>query len=332
MRFFEYHILGDFMLKRMFTKKICLMAAVIFSLTLVYLIPEKPSELEVKQELEYVNKEATKSVIYLLDSSNYLARTMVVTTNQEIEKKAKELLEILIRDGKGESKIPSGFQSIISSDTKVKSLKFENGLMKVDFSKELLDTNVDQEEKVIEAIVYTLTSIETVDKVIIYVEGEILSKLPKTGIHLPSTLDKSYGINKEYHISSYKDINKVTVYYVSKYNDDTYYVPVTKYLNDDRDKIKIIVDELAGSYLYSNSLMSFLNNNTLLLSSEINDNALSLVFNQYILNDQTSRNILEEVIYTISLSVGANYEVDQVIFNVEDEEICKSVIKTIENF
>ena len=44
-----------------------------------------------------------------------------------------------------------------------------------------------------------------------------------------------------------------------------------------------------------------------------------------------SKDILEEVIYTISLSVGANYDVEKVIFNVENEEICKSVIKTLEN-
>lgn len=319
------------MLKKMFTKKLCLIIAIAFSVTLISFIPNEEQNLDIKQELEYVNKQATKSVIYLLDSNNYLSRTMVVISDKEVKAKAKELLEILIKDGKGESKIPNGFKSIISSETKIKSLTFQEGLIKVDFSSELLDTNKETEEKIIEAIVYTLTSIEGVDKIIIYVDGEILTKLPKTGINLPSTLDRSYGINKEYDISSYKDVNKVTIYYVSKYNDDTYYVPVTKYLNDDRDKIKIIVDELASSYLYSSNLMSYLNSNTTLLSSEINDDSLSLVFNQYIFSDQTTKNILEEVIYTISLSVGANYDVEQVIFNVEDEEICKSVIKVLEN-
>ena len=240
-------------------------------------------------------------------------------------------MEILIKDGKGESKIPNGFRSLISSETKINSVHYNDGLIKVDFSSELLDTNIEQEEKIIEAIVYNLTMIENVDNVIIYVDGDILTKLPKTGITLPSTLDKSYGINKEYDISSYKDINKVTVYYVSKYNDNTYYVPVTKYLNDEREKIKIIVDELASSYLYNSNLMSYLNSNTTLLSSEITDDTLSLVFNQYIFSDQTTKNILEEVIYTIGLSIGVNYDVKQVVFNVDNQEIYKSVIKTLEN-
>lgn len=319
------------MLKKMFTKKLILIMAVTFSLTLVCLIPNDSSKLNAKQELKYVDKEVAKSVAYLLDSNNYLARTMVVTSNAKIEEKARELMEILIKDGKGESKIPNGFRSLISSETKINSVHYNDGLIKIDFSSELLDTNIEQEEKIIEAIVYTLTSIENVDKVIIYIDGDILTKLPKTGITLPSTLDKSYGINKEYDISSYKDINKVTVYYVSKYNDNTYYVPVTKYLNDEREKIKIIVDELASSYLYNSNLMSYLNSNTTLLSSEITDDTLSLVFNQYIFSDQTTKNILEEVIYTIGLSIGVNYDVKQVVFNVDNQEIYKSVIKTLEN-
>ena len=87
------------------------------------------------------------------------------------------------------------------------------------------------EERIIEAIVYTLTSIENVNYVIIYMEGEILTKLPQSKITLPSTLDRSIGINKEYNITSKNNIHKTTIYYVSKFNDNTYYVPVTKINN-----------------------------------------------------------------------------------------------------
>ena len=312
------------MLKRYFFKKTVLFLALAFSLLLIYLTPN--NDISFKQEVSY-NDTSTKSVIYLMDSNNYVARTKVKTTNRNIELKAKELLEILIKDGNGEGKIPSGFKSIISSETKINSIKYENNLIKVDFSSELLDTKKEYEEKIIEAIVYTLTSIDGVDNVIIYVDGDILSRLPKTGITLPGTLDKSYGINKEYDIDSYKNLSKVTVYYISKYNDDTYYVPVTKYINDDTDKIKIIIDSLSSSNLANPNLMSFLNSNTVLLSSELNDESLSLVFNQYIFNDLETKNILEEVIYTISLSVEANYNVKEVLFQVNNEEIYKSVIK-----
>ena len=303
-------------------------SAVLFALLLLCLIPNK--ELKIEEKVKYIENDNLKTVIYLLDNHNYLARTTVAINSTEIERKAKDLLNILIEDSSGESKVPNGFKSIIPSNTEIKSLELVDDIIKVNFSKELLDVSEEYEEKVIEAIVYTLTSIEGVNKVIIYVDGDVLSKLPKTKINLPSTLDKSYGINKEYNISSFKNINSVTIYYVSKFNDDTYYVPVTKYMNDDREKIKIIIEELASAPLYNTGLMSYLNSNISLLASEQDVDTLSLVFDDYLFNDANSKNILEEVIFSISLSVGDNYDVKEVIFEVNNEEIYKSVIKTIE--
>ena len=316
------------MIKRFTMKRIIMSSAVLFALLLLCLIPNK--ELKIEEKVKYIENDNLKTVVYLLDNHNYLARTTVAITSTEIEKKARDLLNILIKDSSGESKVPNGFKSIIPSNTEIKSLELVNDIIKVNFSKELLDVNEEYEEKVIEAIVYTLTSIEGVNKVIIYVDGDVLSKLPKTKINLPSTLDKSYGINKEYNISSFKNINSVTVYYVSKFNDDTYYVPVTKYMNDDREKIKIIIEELASTPLYNTGLMSYLNSNISLLASEQDIDTLSLVFDDYLFNDANSKNILEELIYSISLSVGDNYDVKEVIFEVNNEEIYKSVIKTIE--
>ena len=316
------------MIKRFLSKKIIMSSAVLFALFLLCLIPNK--ELKVEEKVKYIENDNLKTVIFLLDGHNYLARTTVAISSKEIEKKAKELLQVLIKDGNGESKIPSGFQSILPNDTEILSIELVDDIIKVNFSKNLLEIKEELEEKMIEAIVYTLTSIDGVNKVIIYVEGDILSQLPKTKIHLPGTLDRSYGINKEYNIESFKNVNSVTVYYVSKYNDNTYYVPVTKYLNDDREKIKIIIDELASAPLYNTNLMSYLNGNISLLATEQELDSLSLVFNNYLFNDANSKNILEEVIYSISLSVGDNYDVQEVIFEVNDEEIYKSVIKTIE--
>ena len=53
-------------------------------------------------------------------------------------------------------------------------------------------------------------------------------------------------------------------------------------------------------------------------------------FNENILNDFNDNNILEEVIYTISLSINDNYEVNNVFFSVNDKEIVKTTIKSLE--
>ena len=320
------------MLKKASIRKILVSISALFALFLIYLIPNNTdnSKLNINYELNYIEQDINKEVVYLLDSYNMLGRSEVVinSENLSVEKKARELIEVLIKGGAGEDRIPNGFRSILSSETKILSLKFNEGIIKVDFSKELLDVDKENEEKMIEAIVYTLTSIKGVDKIIIYVEGDILTKLPQTNKNLPATLDKSYGINKEYDITSTSNITMTTVYYINKYNDNYYYVPVSKFSNDNRNKITIIVDSLSSSPTYKANLMSFLNYNTKLLSATQNIDTLSLNFNSYIFNDVSEKKILEEVIHTISLSVEDNYDVNELIFKVDDEEIYKTTFKS----
>ncbi len=318
------------MLKRIYIKKLIVCFVALFAILLLYILPNEEEKLETKQELSYVDKDIENSSIYLLDSNNYLACTKIVTKNKDIEGKAKELLQALIIDSNKQDSIPNGFKPIIPSNTEIRSLSFNEGVIKVDFSSELMNTNMDNEEKIIEAIVFTLTSIEDVNYIVIYMDGNILTKLPQSKITLPSTLDRSFGINKEYNINNTKNINKTTIYYISEFNDKEYYVPVTKVNNDDRKKIEIIIDELSSSNVYKTNLMSYLNNNTKVISVNETLDELVINFNSAIFNDINNKEILEEVIYTISMSVNDNYDVNTIVFNVEDEEIYKSMLKSIE--
>lgn len=315
------------MLKRMSIRKIAITTISLAAFLMVYLMPN--NDLKKEEHLEYVNKDIETSPVYLLNSNNYLTRNLVATSSKTIEQKALELLEVLIIEGGGESKIPSGFRSIIPSDTEILSIKYDHNVLKVDFSESLLNVSKENEEKVIEAIVYTLTSIDDVNEIIIYINGKILTNLPKSKINLPSTLNKNFGINKEYNLTSLKNINQVTVYYISKFNDNVYYVPVTKYLNSNREKIEIIIDELTTHTLLQTNLMSYLNSNTELLKTSNENGILNLTFNNYIFDDLNEENILEEVLYTICLSINNNYDVNEVIFNVDKEKVYTKVLKEI---
>ena len=99
------------------------------------------------------------------------------------------------------------------------------------------------------------------------------------------------------------------------------------YVNSDIERIKIIVDELTKIPKFN--LMSYLNSNTELLKvSEVN-NELRLEFNDYIFNDFDTKNILEEVLNTFSLSIKDNYDVDSYSIIVNNEEIYKKVLNSI---
>jgi len=321
------------MLRRMSIRKITVTTLALFAIVLLYLMPESENnELELKpNKVEYVY-DNTVEVIYLLDSNDYVARTSIATCNCDTIDVAKELISGLTLDGKKSSIIPNGFKSIIPAGTSVLGVDLQEGVLTINFSSEFLDINEKYEEKMIEALIYTLTSVDGIDRLIIKVEGEILKKLPFSGKILPTALDKTFGINKKYELTSLSDIESYTVYYVSSYNDNQYYVPVTRYVNSEKqDKIKIIVDELASAPIYESNLMSFLNGGTKLIDYKLEDSILKLNFNNSILDDITSNHILEEVIYTISLSVLDLYnEVEQVDFLVENEEIYKNLTKTLE--
>ncbi len=298
----------------------------LFAMFLIYIIPANEKTLDIKEELEYVNTNIESSPIFLMDQNSYVALTSVAVNDTNIENKAKQLIKVLTIGGM-DSKIPSGFSAIIPPNTEVLSLSYENGIIKVDFSKDILNISEKLEEKMVEAIVYTLTSIDKVEGVIIYVEGDILTKLPKTKINLPSTLDKTFGINKEFDLTSTKDITDVTIYYINQISDNYYYVPVTKYINDDRDKASIIIDELSSNFNPNKNLMSFLNDGTKLVSSSVKDGNMYLNFNENILNSSVSEEISKETLDMISLSIGANYEVKEVVFNVLDKELYKVALE-----
>lgn len=315
------------MIKRIIIKKMVILSCVFFALLLLYLIPNE-NKIEYNEEVIYINGEVTTHDIFLLDNSNKLALTSIIIEHEKELDIARELIEVLIKDGKYESKIPSGFKSIIPSETKINNLILEDDILKVDFSKALFEGNKEYEEKIIESLVYTLTSIKGINKIILFIDGQVLTKLPYSNKIIPSMLDRKYGINKKYDFVTIEDITSLTIYYIDKYNDNYYYVPVTSYINDNREKIEIIIEELASSKLYTSDLMSFLDNETKLISSSNDNKTLTLEFNDAIFNDMTEKTILEEVTYSISLSVFDAYDVKEVIFINNNEEIYK---KGVEN-
>ena len=303
-------------------KKISKYTILLLVVFLFYLFPTKE-----KYDLD---KEVSKEVninyhdIYLIDKNNYVAKTNIQVSSLKKDLLIDELIEAMKIDGKYQDKIPNGFCALLPSDTKLLGKEINNDVVTLNFNSNVLDVKSENEEKVIESLIYSITSIDGIDKIIIKIDGENLKKLPKTGIILDTELTRDYGINKTYDIDSIKSINKVTIYYTNKNNNsDVYYVPVTKYVNNDEEKIKIIIDELASKFSFESNLMSYLNYNTKLLDYNLNENEIDLNFNEYLFDSTENKKVLEEVIYSISYSVMDNYNVDKVNFFVNSEKVTK---------
>lgn len=317
------------MIKKMLYKKILVASSLLVVLFMLYLIPTKKEVEFAETNLEYVYPNNLETV-YLLDSNDYVARVLISASNESSVSKALSLIDALIIGGKKENVIPNGFRSIMPSGTKVNDIKLEDGVLIIDFSKDILDIDKKYEDKMIEALTYTLTSINDIDSVKLLVDGEELKKLPNSNKILPTFLDKSYGINKIYEITNVGNIDSYTVYFVNSVNDSKYYIPVTKYINDNKqDKIRIIIDELATSFTYQSNLNSFLNENAKLLNYEVIDKQIKLNFNDMIFSDITNNDILEEVVYTICLSINDSIDIDSVVFMANDKEMLRKNISDL---
>ena len=70
--------------------------------------------------------------------------------------------------------------------------------------------------------------------------------------------------------------------------------------------------------------MSFMNEEAKLVSSNIENRKISLDFNSYIFDDATTKDVLEEVIYTICLSAKDNYDIDEVVLTSDNKEFYKT--------
>ena len=316
------------MLKKSALRRIMVSTLALIIVTVLYFFPTDDNNNQIAQKVEYVSVDNTP--IYLMNPDNYVVRTSIATKEKEPLALVKEMIDALTIGNEKQDYIPKHFSSIIPENTKLLDVSLEDGLLKIDFSKEFLNTTKEMEEIMIEAIVYTLTEIDGIDKIMIFVEGTKLEVLPQSNIKLPNTLDRSYGINKVYDITSLKDLTKTTIYYIGEFNDLIYYVPVTKIENDNgNNKIEIIIDELKSSPIYETNLMSYLATSVRLESYEELENQVILSFNNEIFDDFKDQNILEEVKYSISLSIEDTLNVKEVIFKVDNKVI--ETFKTKEN-
>lgn len=307
------------MIKRYTLKKITITS---FSLILLLIF-----SISTPKEFNYeIIDEDTKeqNVVYLLDNDNYVSKVVSYFDTKSIKEEVQKKLDILINGDKSLNE----FNSIIPKTTKINNIKLDKDNIYIDFSNDIKTINKYIEEKMIESIVFTLTEIDGINNIYLTIEKMPYNEL-NNGKKINYPLTRDFGINKEYDITSLSNITKTTIYFTKEINDYKYYVPVTKINNISSSKIDIIISELKSSVNAQNNLNSYVSNNLSLESYNIEDETLTLVFNNYIFSD-SNNNILEEVKYTISESIFENYNVEKVVFNTKNNTNITTISKKSE--
>ena len=264
------------MIRKKALRKIFITTMSLFIIMTIYLIPLTEKTLETNLEFEYITDLANSS-IYLLDENNYLVKTKVLLDEELLEDNIKNIISNLTVSSN--SKFPDKLNAIIPKNTKLNNITIEEDIVTLDFSKELLNIDEELSNKLIESIVYSITELDSITKVNITVDSIPLETYPNSNKKIVMPLTRDIGINNEYTYNTLDNITKVVIYYGEDINNNIYYVPVTKYLNnnDNKDKIDIIVEELTTSYIYEDNLRSILNENVELIDKEIIDEDLLIL-------------------------------------------------------
>lgn len=300
------------MLKHFTFKKIAITSLLLLLALILYNYPE-----EINENIEPVYN---KINIYLIDENDFVAMTEINdTSNNNSNNKITNIINSLII-GNNESNLPEGFKAIIPKGTKLLDFNVTDKMIKLNFSKEFLNVSEKDENKMIESIVFSLTSLEEIDKIMIFVEGERLQSLPHSHKKLDLYLDRSYGINKVINISDFHNTSMVTIYYLSK-KDDYYFIPVSYVNNSDNDKVEIIINNLKSNRLNSSSLLSYLDYQVELMNYETTEKEVLLDFNDVLLNSVNSGKLKEEVKYAIAYSLSDSLGVKNVVFMVDSVKI-----------
>lgn len=284
------------MLRQKALRKIFITTLTMFIILTIYTIPttQNIKVLRTNLEIKDITNLGTDN-IYLVNNNNLLVKTPIFIDSKD---KIKNIINYLTIDN---NKIPVSLNGYIPKDTKLLDYYLDEKYLTLNFSKEL--NNSKNKDLMISGITYSLLELSNIEKISILIDNK--------PVYI--NLDKSIGINNEYLYTNRNNLTKVTIYYL---DNDNYYVPVTKYLNNDKEKIEIIIDELKST---NKNLISYLNEKTKLIDYKEESNVLFLNFNEYL--EDPNKEVTEKVLNEIAYSVFDSYNVNMIMFEVNSKKI-----------
>ena len=217
-----------------------------------------------------------------------------------------------------ESRLPEGFRGVLPKGTKVKGLNIQDGTATVDFSKEFLNHQTGMEKKILDAVTWTLTGFDSVERVNIWVDGRPLAKMPK-GKTPAEGLTRNRGINLE--LAEGVNIGQsmpVTLYFLGQASDNTvYYVPVTRMINRSEDVAHSVMQQLIlGPKHGCRNERELWRRHMKVNKLEVKDKTVLADFGGQLLQYGKGKSASKDAIQTIVLSLTENTGADKVKITV----------------
>lgn len=260
--------------------------------------------------------------LYLLDSNGMVApQKFELPATDEV---ATQALEYLVKDGPVTQLLPNGFQAVLPADTEILGLNLqEDGTMIVDVSTNFENYQKDQELEILQAMTYTLTQYDTVDKIKLWINGYPVEEMPVNGTPVANGYTRASGINMiQTDTIDYLGTKPVTMFYPTAQDDLNYFVPVTQHIKIDKgNEYESIVSALIEGQTYNTNVMQVFSSSVELTEEpQLEDGVLKLVFNDEVLKDKKKSTIADNVMETLVRTLTENKEVKAVNVKVNQVE------------
>ncbi|WP_077621323.1 GerMN domain-containing protein [Sediminibacillus massiliensis] len=263
-----------------------------------------------------------KRQLYLLDANGMVVPQTLELPKAESNEVAKQALEYLVKGGPVTELLPNGFEAVLPTGTEIISLNLKDGTLTVDVSKEFAEYRPEDEQKILQAMTYTLTQFENVERIKLWINGQVKEEMPVNGTPIVDGYSRANGIN--IHSKDGVDLmdsEAVTLYYPAQDGDLVYHVPVTQHVEtSDLEDYSSIVQALVDGPSFELNLLHIFNPGTSLAEDPTVENGvINLTFNENILNNVEEASITDEVMETLVLTLTDISGIDAV--NVEVENI-----------
>lgn len=258
--------------------------------------------------------------LYLIDRNGKVAPQSMKMIIDEDDNKA--LVEHLVQEGPVTEKLPSGFQAVLPPGTEILDMSVNNaGVANINFNEAFSDYQPSQELQVLQSLTWTLTQLDNVDRVKISMNGEELTMMPQNNTPIGDGYTRGHGINLE--LNDQTDLVSTTpivVYFLSQTDDQTYYVPVTRRVDQDKSKYEAVIDELLEGPSYMSQLLTdFRQEVELIEEPSVKNGTITVNFNEALLSQMEGTAISENVLNMLVLSLTEQADIDSVSLNVDSE-------------
>ena len=220
-------------------KRVAVMSFLVICLTFVsYVYLNKDDKKSEEKEDIYL-----KTVVFKDEDNELIPVSINFHSQVELEQEVRNRINLM----KSDELKRYGLYPVLSKDLEVLSVGLENKVLTLNLNDQIVANKDDM--SILEALTFTLTDYDNIDRLKIQINGKDISHLPNSTIPV-SSLTKNLGLNNFVETSSIlHETIPVMVYNEKVIHQYSYYIPTTIRIDENdsvNEQVKTILSQIQG--------------------------------------------------------------------------------------